>query len=92
MPGEFIAPTSQEYGFFRVTDPDHWSFAGTGLVQGDEFGRGDSIVGVECDGGAIEFVDGKPCFTGGDGISTHYKIIAIADTADAGLNKDLGIH
>ena len=92
VPGEFIAPTSGEYGFFRVTDPDHWAFAGTGLVAGDELGRADSIVGVECDGGDIAFIAGKPCFTGRDGISRHYKIIAIADAADAGLNKDLGIH
>jgi hypothetical protein len=92
VPGEIIAPTSQEYGFFRVTEPGHWAFAGTGLATGDEFGRADSIVGVECDAGDIEFIDGRPCFTGLDGISKHYKIIAIADAADAGLNKALGIH
>ncbi|NKB68290.1 MAG: hypothetical protein GKR89_14605 [Candidatus Latescibacteria bacterium] len=90
-PGEFIAPTSGEYGFFRVTEPDHWAFAGTGLGQGDEFGRADSIVGVECDGGDLEFSDGKARFTGLDGISPHYQIIALADAADAGLNRDLGI-
>ena len=92
VPGEYIAPTTGEYGFYRVTDADHWVYEGTGLRQGDEFGRDDSIVGVECDGGDIEFVDGKPQFTGEDGISTHYKIIAIGDVEDAGLNKDLGIH
>ena len=31
-----------------MTQPDHWAFAGTGLGEGDEFGREDSIVGVEC--------------------------------------------
>ena len=92
VPGEFIAPTSGEYGFFRVTEPDHWAFDGTGLKQGGEFGRADSIVGVECDGGDIEFMDGKPCFTGIDGISRHYKIIAIADAAGGRLNEELGIH
>ena len=91
VPGEFIAPTSGAYGFFRVVEPDHWAFAGTGLAAGDEFGRADSIVGVECDGGDICFVDGKPRFTGSDGIGEHYQIIALADAADAGLNKALGI-
>ncbi len=90
-PGEFIAPTTGEYGFYRVTDADHWAFKGTGLRQGDEFGREDSIVGVECDGGDIEHVDDRPIFTGFDGISPHYKIIALADAEDAGLNQILGI-
>ena len=92
VPGEYIAPTSQEYGFYRVSDPNHWAFDRTGLQEGDEFGRADSIVGVECDGGDIEFIDGRPCFTGRDNISPHYRIIAIADAADAGLNRDLGLH
>ena len=92
VPGQFVAPTTGEYGFFRTTDPDHWAFAGTGLSKGDEFGRADSIVGVECDGGDIEFVAGQPRFTGHDGISPHYKIIALADAADHGLNKALGVH
>lgn len=91
VPGEYIAPVTGEYGFYRVTDPNHWVFAGTGLAQGDEFGREDSIVGVECDGGDIEFVDGRPRFTGQDGISQHYQILAIGDTEDADLNNQLGI-
>jgi len=92
VPGEYVAPTSEEYGFYRVTQPDHWAFEGTGLQEGDEFGRADSIVGVECDGGDIAFTDGKPHFTGLDGISRHYRILALADAADHGLNRDLGIH
>ncbi len=90
--GEVIASTSDEFGFYHVTAPDHWAFDGTGLQDGDEFGREDTIVGVECDGGDIEFRDGKPFFTGSDGVSEHYRIIAIADAADAGLHRDLGIH
>jgi len=91
VPGVFVAPTTDDYGFFRVADPDHWAFGGTGLEKGDEFGRADSIVGVECDGGDIAFRDGKPYFTGRDGISPHYRIIALADAAGGTLNKDLGI-
>jgi len=92
VPGKYIAPTSEEYGFFSVTEPEHWAFDGTGLRQGDEFGRADSIVGVECDGGDIEFLGGKPYFTGSDGISRHYNIIAIGNAAGGILNEDLGIH
>ena len=91
VPGVFIAPTSEDYGFFRVTEPGHWAFQGINLKPGDEFGRTDSIVGVECDAGDIVFRNGKPYFTGSDGISTHYKILAIADAAGGRLNEDLGI-
>ncbi len=91
-PGIFLAPTSGEYGFYRVTDPDHWAFEHTGLAEGAEFGRDDSIVGVECDGGDLAFVEGRPHFTGNDGISPQYHILALADAVDAGLNRDLGIH
>ena len=92
VPGQFVAPTTGEFGFYRVAEPGHWAFEGTGLADRDEFGRDDSIVGVECDGGDIEYVGGKPRFTGADGISTHYRILAIADAEDAGLNRDMGIH
>jgi hypothetical protein len=84
-PGKYLAATSGEFGFFRVTEPGHWIFAGTGLKQGGEFGREDSIVGVETDAGDIEFVDGKPRYTGKDGISPQYRILALADAADAGI-------
>ena len=42
--------------------------------------------------GDIEFKDGKPRFTGHDGISPHYQIIAIGDAEDHGFNADLGVH
>jgi len=91
VPGVFLAPTTEEYGFFRVAQAGHWAFQGTNLLAGDEFGRADSIVGVECDAGDIVLRDGKPYFTGSDGISPHYKILAIADAAGGQLNVDLGI-
>lgn len=91
VPGVYDAPTTGEFGFFRVTAPQHWVFEGTGMKAGDEFGRKDSIVGVEADGADIEFVHGKPRFTGSDGVSPHYKILAIADAAGGELNKELGI-
>lgn len=81
VPGVFLAPTTDEFGFFRLVEPEHWAFAGTGLKAGDEFGRADSIVGVEGDAADLEFVNGKPRYTGRDGVSTHYKILALADAA-----------
>jgi hypothetical protein len=80
----FLAPTTDEFGFYRVVEPDHWVFAGTGLSVDDEFGREDSIVGVEADAADLEWVDGKPVYTGRDGVSKHYRILAIADAASNG--------
>jgi outer membrane protein assembly factor BamB len=91
VPGVYDAPTTEEFGFFRVVEPDHWVFEGTGLQAGDEFGRADSIVGVECDAADIEFVAGKPRYTGNDGVSPHFKILAIADAAGGALNRELGL-
>jgi hypothetical protein len=78
-PGIFCGPTTGEFGFYRVVDPTHWIFEGTGLKEGDEFGREDSIVGVEADAADLSFSDGHPYYTGVDGVSPHYKILAIAD-------------
>jgi len=85
-PGVFLAPTTGEFGFYRVVDPTHWIYEGTNLKEGDEFGREDSIVGVEADAADIEFLDDKPRYTGRDGVSRHYTILAIADAA---INRPL---
>lgn len=90
-PGVFQAPTTEEFGFYRVVDPAHWIFEGTNMKEGDEFGREDSIVGVEADAADIAFVDGRPRYTGKDGVSTHFKILAIADTATDGLLAQRGV-
>ncbi|MAE67921.1 MAG: hypothetical protein CMJ18_27015 [Phycisphaeraceae bacterium] len=83
--GEFHAPlTDSRFGFYRVTESDHWSFAGTGLAEGDEFGRADGIVGVEADAADLEFVDGRPRYTGRDGVSSHWRILAIGDASTGG--------
>ena len=80
-PGVFHATVTGDgrYGFFRVTEPDHWIYRDTGLQEGDEFGREDSIVGVEADAADIEFIGGKPVFTGRDGVSKEYRILGIAE-------------
>lgn len=92
IPGAYEAPTTGPFGFFKVVDPEHWAFAGTGLNEGEEFGREDSIVGVECDGGDIVFGPQGPVFTGADGVSPHYKIIALADASGGILNQELGLN
>ncbi len=78
-PEVYLFPTTSEYGFYRVIVPEHWVFAGTGLQAGDELGRADSIVGVEADAADLEFVDGRPRYTGRDGVSSHYQILALGD-------------
>jgi hypothetical protein len=90
-PGVFLAPTTGDFGFYRVVDPIHWVFQGTNLKKGDEFGREDSVVGVEADAADIEVLDGAPRYTGRDGVSTHYKILAIADAAADGRLAEHGL-
>ncbi len=48
------------YGGYAVTDAGHWVFDGTGLRDGDTFGRAQAIVGYEVDGGPLTFTDGVP--------------------------------
>ena len=90
-PNVFLAPTTAEFGFYRVVDPEHWTFKGTGMKEGDEFGREDSIVGVEADAADLVFTNGRPHYTGSDGVSMQYKILAIADAASAGLLAQQGM-
>jgi hypothetical protein len=89
--GVYLAPTTDEFGFYRVVDPTHWIYEGTKLKEGDEFGREDSIVGVEADAADLEFISGRPRYTGRDGVSTQYKILAIADAAADGLLAKQGV-
>ncbi len=80
-PGVFLAAVEEggRYGHYRVTRSNHWIYDDTGLADGDTFGAEDSIVGVEADGADIEFVDGLPRYTGKDGVSPDYEILALAD-------------
>jgi hypothetical protein len=78
-PGVFLAPTTEAFGFYRVTQPEHWIYAGTSLREGDEFGREDSIVGGEADAADLVFERGRPRYTGSDGVSPAFQILALAD-------------
>lgn len=90
QPEKFMAATDGEFGFYRVVDAEHWIFEGTGLRNGDEFGREDSIAGVEVDAADIAWVAGVPHYTGNDGVSTHFKVLAIADSAAGGFLEEPG--
>ena len=63
-------------GAFTVHRPDHWIFGDTGVVQGDEFGGKDTVVGYECDGCEFTLVDGLPVPTHRDGTPESFVILA----------------
>jgi hypothetical protein len=60
---------------FTVHRPDHWLFAGTDLKRGDAFGSNDTIVGYECDGCEMTWVDGLPAPTHADGTPKTFQIL-----------------
>lgn len=60
---------------FEVHRPDHWLFEGTGLKKGDRFGGQNTIVGYECDGCELKWVDGLPSPTGTDGTPSSFEVL-----------------
>jgi hypothetical protein len=68
-------------GGFKVADATHWVFAGTGLTNGNIFGRGDGvnsrpIAGYEVDGALFSMNNGKPTVTGEDSTPSNFQILA----------------
>ncbi|MFG1943305.1 N,N-dimethylformamidase beta subunit family domain-containing protein [Nonomuraea sp. NPDC048826] len=63
----------------------HWVFEGTGLRDGDAFGKG--AIGYETDAAEYAEVDGVPLATGADGTPAEFTILA---TADLRHWRDLG--
>ncbi|WP_431906787.1 N,N-dimethylformamidase beta subunit family domain-containing protein [Nonomuraea jabiensis] len=55
----------------------HWVFEGTGLADGDTFGRG--AIGYETDAADLEWVAGIPRATGRDGTPPSFVVLATAD-------------
>lgn len=66
-------------GAFTVHRPEHWLFEGTGLKQGDQFGGDDTIVGYECDGCEMKWVDGLPFPTHRDGTPQTFQILGTCE-------------
>ncbi|MFC4059383.1 N,N-dimethylformamidase beta subunit family domain-containing protein [Planomonospora corallina] len=62
---------------YTVRFPEHWAFEGTGLGEGDAFGRG--AIGYETDACDFTEVDGVPLATGRDGTPPSFVILATAD-------------
>jgi hypothetical protein len=56
---------------------DHWVFAGTGLADGAEFGRG--TIGYETDAAETIDVAGVPRVTGRDGTPSDFVVLATSD-------------
>jgi len=61
---------------FLVHRPEHWLFEGTGLERDSRFGGKDTIVGYECDGCEMKWVDGLPLPTHRDGTPESFTILA----------------
>jgi len=72
---------SQGYGGYDVTNQSHPLFAGTGLQNGETFGKESTIVGYEADGALFTMVDGVPVVTGEDGTPPTMEILATAPAA-----------
>lgn len=75
---------------YRVQHADHWSYAGTGLRDGDVFGAGQDeyVVGYECDGAHFDRRDlalGAPVRPSGeDATPETFLILAVGDLAPSG--------
>ena len=65
-------------GTYTIHRPDHWTLAGTGLVEGDEIGEGRFVVAYEVDGCDVTTVEGRPEPTSLDGTPTDFAVIASA--------------
>jgi hypothetical protein len=64
---------------YTVRFADHWVFEGTGLSDGNLFGRG--CLGYETDAADVEERDGAPRATGRDGTPASFVVLATADLA-----------
>jgi len=71
------ATTAQLSRPYTVYDASHWAFAGTGLSNGADFGGAYQIHSYESDGVDYTLVGSTPVPTGGDGVPTNTKILAL---------------
>ncbi|MCB0688844.1 MAG: hypothetical protein KDC53_20040 [Saprospiraceae bacterium] len=65
-------------GAYTVHRPSHWILNGTGLTKDEEFGGKNTIVGYECDGCEMTWVNGLPEPTHRDGTPENFVIVATA--------------
>jgi len=70
---------------FKVCQPHHWVFQGTGLTKGDLFGVRENIVGYETDSADYSVDEqGDIRLTGRDGTPPSFVVLATADLSDWG--------
>ncbi len=65
-------------GAYKVHRPAHWIFEGADLQRDDEFGGKHTVVGYECDGCEMNWIDGLPEPTHRDGTPENFEILATA--------------
>ncbi len=70
--------TPRSSGGYTIYRADHWALEDSGLSYGDQLGAAHAIIGYECDGCVLDFVDGLPRATGIDGTPANFEVIGIA--------------
>lgn len=65
-------------GGYEVHRAGHWLLEGTDLQRGDLFGTEHSVVGYECDGCELRYVDGLPTAVPSGGTPASFEVVATA--------------
>ena len=73
-----ILPASQGYGGYTTYNHHNWVFNGTGLMDGDDFGYPDQIVGVEVDGAIFSFKNGIPVLDNVDNNQVNFRVLGLS--------------
>ena len=73
-----LFPASDGYGGYTVYNHHSWVFNGTNLMEGEDLGYSDAIVGSAADGGLFNFVNGIPSFTGADGSPVNFMVLGLS--------------
>jgi hypothetical protein len=68
-------PASEGYGDYTAYNTSNWVYAGTGLVDGNEYGYSEWLVGYETDGTVVQFTGGIPHPTGIDGTPLNFLVL-----------------
>jgi hypothetical protein len=77
---------AKRYRGYTAANTAHWVFRGTGLSDGDEFGKGTSVdntvIGYETDAALITPGSAPPTVLGSDGTPKNFVVLATADLTD----------
>ena len=66
------------HGGYQMDGAAHWVFAGTGLADGEQFGRPYAIVGYEVDGARLAWSEGLPTVAPGGGTPPGFAVLGHA--------------